>query len=156
GTFTYAPAAGTKLNAGNGQALHVDFTPTDTTNFKNASKDVTINVLQTTTTISVNNIPSGAIIGGSFSPTYAYLGDGVPSVTSSAATASICTVSAGSVKYVGVGTCTITANATAGLNYTATTGTPQSFTIGLSQEQKNAVTQLAISVKSMHFSSGRE
>jgi hypothetical protein len=46
GTFTYTPAAGTVLNAGNGQTLHVDFVPSDTTLYNNASKDVTINVLK--------------------------------------------------------------------------------------------------------------
>ena len=48
GTFTYTPAAGTVLNAGNGQTLHVDFVPDDAVNFTNASKDVFINVIQVT------------------------------------------------------------------------------------------------------------
>src|SRR5947199_10314804 len=52
GTFVYTPAAGTVLNAGPGQNLHVDFTPTNTTNYNNASKDVTINVLKATPTIT--------------------------------------------------------------------------------------------------------
>src|SRR5206468_2897893 len=46
GTFVYTPAAGTVLNAGNGQTLHVDFTPSDTTTYNSASKDVLINVLK--------------------------------------------------------------------------------------------------------------
>jgi MBG domain (YGX type)/PKD domain/Bacterial Ig-like domain (group 1)/Bacterial Ig-like domain (group 3) len=44
GTLNYAPAAGTILHAGNNQNLHVDFTPTDTTNYNTVSKDVSINV----------------------------------------------------------------------------------------------------------------
>lgn len=44
GTFVYTPPAGTVLNVGAGQKLHVDFTPTDTVNYNSASKDVTINV----------------------------------------------------------------------------------------------------------------
>ena len=44
GNFTYNPASGTMLNAGIGQTLHVNFTPTDTVNYTTASKDVTINV----------------------------------------------------------------------------------------------------------------
>ncbi len=44
GSFVYTPASGTLLNAGNGQTLHVDFTPTDTANYNTASADVTINV----------------------------------------------------------------------------------------------------------------
>ncbi len=44
GGFVYTPASGTLLNAGNGQTLHVDFTPADTANYNTASADVTINV----------------------------------------------------------------------------------------------------------------
>jgi YVTN family beta-propeller protein len=47
GTFNYTPPAGTILNAGT-QKLSVDFTPKDTTNYTNASKNVTINFLQST------------------------------------------------------------------------------------------------------------
>jgi hypothetical protein len=45
GTFAYNPPAGTLLSAGT-QTLHVDFTPTDTTDYNTASKDVTITVNQ--------------------------------------------------------------------------------------------------------------
>src|SRR5207247_10428623 len=55
GTFVYTPASGTLLNAGSGQTLHVAFTPTDTGNYNTASKDVTINVLKATPTITWNN-----------------------------------------------------------------------------------------------------
>ena len=51
GAYTYSPAAGTVLSVGNGQTLHVDFAPTDTSNFNNASKNVTINVVRATLTI---------------------------------------------------------------------------------------------------------
>ena len=59
GTFAYTPAAGTILNAGGGQGLHVDFTPTDSTNYATASKDVTINVnkKQVTASITANDKP---------------------------------------------------------------------------------------------------
>jgi hypothetical protein len=46
GTFTYNPAAGTVLPAGNGQTLSVTFTPTDTTDYTPATARVTINVQQ--------------------------------------------------------------------------------------------------------------
>jgi hypothetical protein len=45
GTFTYTPPAGTILSVGT-QTLHVDFTPTDSTNYTTTSKDVSINVLE--------------------------------------------------------------------------------------------------------------
>jgi len=44
GTFAYTPAANTVLNPGSAQTLHVDFTPTDSTNYTTASKNVLINV----------------------------------------------------------------------------------------------------------------
>ncbi|PYT47137.1 MAG: hypothetical protein DMG44_19010 [Acidobacteria bacterium] len=78
-------------------------------------------------TISIINIPSNAAYGGSFAPAYAYVGDGITSVTSN--TTSICTVSSGVVNFVGVGTCTLVAHATATANYAAATGSPQPFSI---------------------------
>src|SRR5439155_13200951 len=55
GTFVYTPGAGTKLNAGASQNLKAAFTPTDTTNYKTASKTVQINVLQATPVITWTN-----------------------------------------------------------------------------------------------------
>ena len=55
GVFTYTPASGAVLNAGNAQNLHVDFVPTDTANYNNASKDVKINVLKATPVITWSN-----------------------------------------------------------------------------------------------------
>ena len=52
GTLTYTPAAGTVLNAGNGQTLSVSFTPNDTTGNSTASEAVTIDVAQVTPTIN--------------------------------------------------------------------------------------------------------
>jgi large repetitive protein len=48
GTFQYGPVAGTILNAGSGQTLVVEFTPTDTTDYANAVVKVQVNVLQAT------------------------------------------------------------------------------------------------------------
>ena len=51
GVYNYTPAAGTLLNVGNGQTLHVEFTPADVANYTNASKDVTLNVVRATLTV---------------------------------------------------------------------------------------------------------
>jgi hypothetical protein len=83
---------------------------------------------QATPTISINNIPAAAKYGGNFSPTYVYTGDGTTSVTSS--TLSTCTVSAGVVNFIALGTCTLTAHSSATTNYKSANGAPQSFTIG--------------------------
>jgi len=68
GTFVYTPLAGTVLNAGSGQTLSVDFTPTDTANYNSASKDVTINVIKATPIISWE-IPADIVYGTALSGT---------------------------------------------------------------------------------------
>jgi hypothetical protein len=55
GTFTYTPAAGTMLQAGNDQALSVVFTPTDTTTFIEVNASVAIDVAQAPLTIKAAN-----------------------------------------------------------------------------------------------------
>lgn len=94
-----------------------------------ASSDTThaLTVGQATPTITIANIPSSAVYSGSFTPSITYNGDGTASVTSS--TPGVCTVTSGVVSFVGAGTCTLTASATAGTNYAAVTSASQSFTI---------------------------
>ena len=53
GTFTYTPASGAVLTVGI-HTLHVDFAPTDAVNYANASKDVSINVLEITAPLVVS------------------------------------------------------------------------------------------------------
>ncbi len=55
GILVYSPDTGTVLGAGPDQALHVDFTPADTANYNDASKDVSINVLKATPIITWND-----------------------------------------------------------------------------------------------------
>ena len=52
GAFSYTPAAGVVLNAGNGQTLQVAFTPTDTSTYNSATASVSINVSKATPAIS--------------------------------------------------------------------------------------------------------
>ena len=79
------------------------------------------------TTIGINNLPLAALIGGTFTPTYSYGGNGAPKVTSS--TPGVCSVSGAAVNLVGVGSCTLTASALATSDYAAVTGSAQSFTV---------------------------
>ena len=83
-----------------------------------------------TATISISNIPSSAVYGGSFTPTYSYSGTGTPTESTTSSTTAVCTVSGSTVNFVGVGTCTLTAKATATTDDLAVTGAPQSFNIG--------------------------
>jgi len=67
GTYTYTPASGTVLSAG-AQTLNVDFTPTDTANYSNASKNVTVNVLEATPEITWSK-PADIIYGTALNST---------------------------------------------------------------------------------------
>ena len=80
-----------------------------------------------TATISISDISPTLLTGGIFTPTYSYAGNGAPKVTSS--TTGVCTVSGTAVNLVGVGSCTLTASAPATSDYTAATGSVQSFTV---------------------------
>jgi hypothetical protein len=128
GTFAYSPAAGAVLAAG-AQTLSLTFTPANTTDYTTAKDSVTLTVNKATPAISINNIPKNATEGGSFTPAYSYSGNGSPAESVSSSTTRICTVSGGVVHFVGAGTCTLTASATATADYTAVTGSPQSFTV---------------------------
>jgi uncharacterized repeat protein (TIGR01451 family) len=66
GAFVYTPAAGTILPSGNGQNLHVGFTPTDSTNYNAASADVSINVLSATLSVSMIADRNPAPVGLNF------------------------------------------------------------------------------------------
>ncbi len=76
GTFVYTPTAGTVLNTGT-KTLHVDFTPTDYASYTTASKDVTIDVLKSTPTITWSN-PAGIIYGTALSSTQLTASASVP------------------------------------------------------------------------------
>ena len=78
GTLVHTPAATTVLNAGAGQTLHVNFTPSDTRNYTNATKDVLITVLKANQAITFGGlgpktfgdppVPVGATGGPSAQP----------------------------------------------------------------------------------------
>ena len=71
GPFTYAPGAGTVLNAGAAQTLSVDFVPDDYLHYRNATKSVLINVAQAPQTpLEVHGAPVSAIDGTSFAVSY--------------------------------------------------------------------------------------
>jgi sugar lactone lactonase YvrE len=101
---------------------------TDSNNL-NGTQNYTLTVNAATPTISISDIPSSAIYGGSFTATYNYSGNGTPTESASSITPSVCTASGSAVSFVGVGTCTLTASATATTDYAAVTGSAQSFTV---------------------------
>lgn len=128
GTWVYSPAAGTVLTAG-AQTLSVTFTPTNTTDYTTNTASVNLTVNKATPTINIKNIPTNAVEGGSFTPTFSYSGNGSPAESVASSTTKVCIVSSGMVNFVGAGKCTLTASATATSDYTAATGNAQSFTV---------------------------
>ncbi|MDP2208241.1 MAG: MBG domain-containing protein, partial [Bacteroidota bacterium] len=54
GSFVYSPIAGTVLNAGNDQTLSVTFTPTDGANYNATTKNILIDVLKRSITVTAN------------------------------------------------------------------------------------------------------
>ena len=68
GAPTYTPPSGTLLNAGSAQSLSVSFTPTDTTNYNNATGSAQINVLKATPTVTWAN-PADITYGTALSAT---------------------------------------------------------------------------------------
>ena len=66
GSIVYTPAAGTVLPSGNGQNLHADFTPTDTTNYNTSFADVSINVLTAVLNLSMTADRNPAPVGLNF------------------------------------------------------------------------------------------
>jgi len=81
-----------------------------------------------TPSISIANIPSSAVNGGNFTPTYTYDGDGVIHLQS--LTPAVCKVKADSiVNFVGAGTCTLVASATPTGSVNAAHGPAQSFVV---------------------------
>lgn len=112
-----------------------NWTFTDTTgNYNNASGTVQDVIGKATpTAVSITNIPSGALLNGSFAPMFSVTstpsGDpGATSVVSS--TQNTCTVSSGTVSFISVGQCTLTASVAATMNYNGQTGAAQTFVIG--------------------------
>jgi hypothetical protein len=105
----------------------------------------------TTSTVSISNIPSAAIYGGQFSPSFKTSGNGtVFSVASS--TSSVCTVSGTTVNFVGVGECTLMASVAATVTHTAATGSSQSFEVSPATATVS-ITNLPVSaVKGTQFS----
>lgn len=68
GSFSYSPASGSLLDAGNGQPLSVTFNPTDSGNYTAATKTVAINVLKATPNVTWSN-PADIVYGTALSAT---------------------------------------------------------------------------------------
>lgn len=136
GTFVYTPAAGTILNAGTGHELSVQFTPTDTRNFTNATASVTIDVAKAPQKLTWTT-PAAIVYGTPLSSTQ--LGAEVTVVGPSPAGALVYTPPAGRV--LDAGTHTLTVNALETANY-------EPATLSVSLEVRRKALSLVVDPKS--------
>jgi|GEM_PF-904323 len=88
--------------------------------------------------ITVNNLPTSAIAGGTFTPVTS------PSsgVTIASTTPSVCTVTNGTINYVGVGSCVVTASVATTSTTNAGTTTLSAFTVTQGQASTPTVTNI--------------
>jgi hypothetical protein len=111
GAFAYSPAAGTVLNFGANQTLHVDFTPTDATNYNSASKNVTINVQKASTTTTITSDqpdPSTTVQPVTVNYTVSTAAPGAGTPTGSVTVSDGVNNCTGSVGVGGLGSCNLT------------------------------------------------
>jgi uncharacterized repeat protein (TIGR02543 family) len=94
----------------------------------------------TPTTPTISNIPSGAVVGGTLTPSVSTDGDGLTSVTTNSS--SVCSISSGVVDFLKVGTCSLTAHVGEGTNYLGADGTAQTFSIGQGTPSAPTITNL--------------
>src|SRR5581483_5263373 len=125
GTFVYTPASGTKLSAGTGQTLSVNFTPNDTADLNSANASVQINVSRANQTISFAAL-SNKTYGD---PDFTVSANSDSGLAVSFAASGNCAVSANTVHITAAGSCTITASQAGDSNYNPATDVPQSFAI---------------------------
>jgi phage-related protein len=114
GSFAYSPAAGTVLNAGQ-QTLKVTFTPSNATNYTNATASVTLAVNKATPAI-IWETPKAIIYGTALSATQL-------NATSTVAGTFTYSPAVGTVLGVGSHTLTATFTPTNATNYTTSTAT---------------------------------
>ena len=105
------PGANYTMTSGTGTCSVIANQAGNSTYAAAAQVTKTVTATLATQTISISNLPANAVYGSSYVAAYSYTGNGTPSVSSG--TTSVCTASGSSVSFVGVGTCSLKASATA-------------------------------------------
>lgn len=126
GTFIYAPAVNTKLNAGNAQQLLVTLSPSDDANYFTATAKVSINVSKAQQQITFGALPDKIIGDGTFTLT-ATVSSTLP--VSYSTTSDKIGIASGVVSLLKPGRVDITANQSGNENYNAAASVSQSFCI---------------------------
>jgi hypothetical protein len=91
-------------------------------------------------TPTITNLPSSGAFGGGFTAVVATTGDGTTSVTST--TPAVCTASGLAVAFVGVGTCSLTPEVAATVDYAALPGAARTLTIGRAGRSTPTITDV--------------
>jgi kumamolisin len=125
GGFTYSPAAGTVLGAGQ-QTLTASFAPTDSTDYTNATATVQLTVNPAAQTISFPAITATEVAATTL-PLSATATSGL-AVSFASTTPTVCTVSGTTASLLISGTCTIQATQAGNSNYSAAMA-QQSFAV---------------------------
>ena len=89
---------------------------------------------------TIGNIPGSPVYGGGFVASVTTNSDGSSSVTSS--TTGVCTANGTGVKFVGVGRCALTAHTSSTVNFEASNGAAQSFTVAWATPTSPTVTNI--------------
>ncbi len=126
GKFSYTPSAGTVLDAGPAQNLHVQFTPDDAADYNDASQDVSINVLKAAQSITFAALADKTYGDADF--TVSATGGGSGNTVTFAA-AGNCTNSGNTIHITGAGSCTVTASQAGNSDYNPAPDVMQSFNI---------------------------
>ncbi|CAA9432864.1 MAG: hypothetical protein AVDCRST_MAG03-3368 [uncultured Rubrobacteraceae bacterium] len=127
GSFSYTPASGAKLDAGDGQDLRADFTPANPGNYNTASKTVKIDVNKADQSITFGALPDKTYGDAGFAADAS--ADSGLDVSLGSATPAKCSINDGSVSILEAGTCTIEASQGGNANYNAATSVSRSFEI---------------------------
>ena len=119
GSFGYSPAAGSVLGGGS-QTLSATFTPTNSTDYANATATVTLVVNPIAPTVAFTGAPASAGFGTTFNVVATTNSSSSAVITSSGA----CTIAGNTVTMTsGTGNCILTANWAADSNYLSATAT---------------------------------
>jgi hypothetical protein len=129
GGFAYNPPAGTVLGAGDGQTLHADFTPADSTNYNAASKDVLINVSKAGQAISFGALADKTFGDAPFAVAATGGGSGNPVTFNAVGNCTSGGTGGSTITITGAGSCTVTASQAGNGNYTAAPDVARSFQI---------------------------
>ena len=117
GTFTYSPAVGTVLNAGQDETLAVGFAPNDTAEYNNATAIVSINVALAPLTVVVNGSDK---VYGQANPAFSVLYNGFVNGDSASSLGDSLSFSTTATRTSDVGSYDVTASGLTAANYAIT------------------------------------